>query len=420
MKTQTRVLVVLLALFLAAAGPASAIRQGRLIGKVVDPEGSPIEGVTVTATSDQVSGFHEVEVTDARGIFKIDFDEIDVVYKYRFEKAGYQTLLSEQNWQKVGTERYDFVLQPAEVVPVGDVAVTTASGQAVLAFNAGRAALGEGDWAAAAAKFEEALEHEPELRQAWSALGVARLEQARYQEAAAAAEKAIELGASDELVLRTRWEAYRQLGDEAKTAAAQADLERVGRLAEEAKRIHNEGVALARADDHEAAFAKFEEAARLDPNLRAAQLGVATSGLEIGRSREALAAAQAMLEADPADEEAIRIRYNASLQLGDEDRIAEALTDLAPYETEVARNGLWTLALNAYNASDMERAKERFARYLAIDPTQPHANYYLGLIYLGEQDNEQAIRYLKRFVELAPDDPEAANATEILAYLSGS
>ncbi len=420
MKSQTRVLVALLALFLAVAGPASAIRQGRLIGKVVDPEGSPIEGVTVTATSDQVSGFHEVEVTDARGIFKIDFDEIDVVYKYRFEKAGYQTLLSEQHWQKVGTERYEFVLQPAEVVPVGDAVVTTASGQAVLAFNAGRAALGKGDWAAAAARFEEAIEHEPELRQAWSALGVARLEQGRYQEAAAAAEKAIELGASDELVLRTRWEAYRQLGDETKTAAAQADLERVGRLAEEAKRIHNEGVALARAGDHEAAFEKFDEAATLDPNLRAAQLGVATSGLEIGRSEAALAAAQAMLEADPADEEAIRIRYNASLQLGDEDRIAEALTDLAPYEADVARNGLWTLALNAYNASDMERAKKRFVRYLAIDPTQPHANYYLGLIYLGEQDNEQAIRYLKRFVELAPDDPEAANATEILAYLSGS
>lgn len=420
MKAQTRVLVALLALFLAAAGPASAIRQGRLIGKVVDPEGSPIEGVTVTATSDQVSGFNEVEVTDAKGIFKIDFDEIDVVYKYRFEKAGYQTLLSEQTWQKVGTERYEFVLQPAEVAPVGDLAATTTSGQAVLAFNSGRAELEAGNWGAAAAKFEEALEHDPELRQAWAALGVARLEQARYQESAAAAEKAIELGATDELVLRTRWEAYRQLGDEAKTAAAQADLERVGRLAEEAKRIHNEGVALARAGDHEAAFAKFDEAARLDPNLRAAQLGVATSGLEIGRSGEALAAAQAMLEADPADEEAIRIRFNASLQLGDEDRIAEALTDLAPYEPEVARNGLWTLALKAYNASDMERAKERFARYLAIDPTQPHANYYLGLIHLGEENNEQAIRYLRRFVELAPDDPEAANATEILAYLSGS
>ena len=420
MKTQTRVLVALLALFLAAAGPASAIRQGRLIGKVVDPEGNPIEGVTVTATSDQVSGFNEVEVTDAKGIFKIDFDEIDVVYKYRFEKAGYQTLLSEQTWQKVGTERYEFVLQPAEVAPVGDLAATTTSGQAVLAFNSGRAELEAGNWGAAAAKFEEALEHDPELRQAWAALGVARLEQARYQESAAAAEKAIELGATDELVLRTRWEAYRQLGDEAKTAAAQADLERVGRLAEEAKRIHNEGVALARAGDHEAAFAKFDEAARLDPNLRAAQLGVATSGLEIGRSGEALAAAQAMLEADPADEEAIRIRYNASLQLGDEDRIAEALTDLAPYEAEVAKNGLWMLALNAYNASDMERAKERFARYLAIDPTQPHANYYLGLIHLGEENNEQAIRYLRRFVELAPDDPEAANATEILAYLSGS
>lgn len=420
MKPRNRTLVALLTLFLAASGPASAARQGRLIGKVVDPEGNPIEGVTVTATSDQVHGFHEVEVTDAKGIFKVDFDEIDVVYKYRFEKAGYVTLLSEQTWRKVGTERYEFVLQPGEVVPVADLAVTTASEQAVLAFNLGRAALEAGDWAGAAAKFEEALEHDPELRPAWAALSVARLELALYEDAASAAERAMELGATDELVLRTRWEAYRQLGDDAKTAEAQADLERIGRLAEEAKKIYNEGVALARADNHEAAFAKFREAAAMDPNLRPAQLGIATSGLEIGRSREALAAAEAMLEADPTNEEAIRIRYNASLQLGDEAQIVEALTDLAPFETEVAKTGLWTLALKAYNASDMEAAKERFARYLAIDPTQPHANYYLGLIYLGEEDNERASRYLQRFVDLAPDDPEAANAAEILAYLSGS
>ncbi len=420
MNSTQRTIPVLLALLLAVAGPAAAIRQGRLIGKVVDPEGRPVEGVTVTATSAQVKDFHEVEVTDEKGIFKLDFEEVDVVYIYQFEKAGYQTLRSEQTWQKVGTERYEFVLHPATAAQVDDAVPATASGRAAQAFNAGREALAARDWATAAARFEEALEHDPELRQAWAGLGFARLEQGRAQEAAAAAEKAIALGASDELVLRTRWEAYRQLGDPEKTAAAQAELERVGRLAEEAKAVYNEGVALAKAGDHEAAFAKFQEAAGMDPGLRAAQLGVATSGLKIGRSTEALAAAEAMLAAEPGSEEAIRIRYNAALQLGDEDRLVEALSDLAPFEPAVARDGLWTLALHSYNADDQARAKDRLTRYLAIDPDHPHANYYLGLICFEDGDKDNAIRLLKRFVELAPNDPEAGSAAELVTFLSGS
>lgn len=420
MRAKNRMIVAFLTLILAVGGPASAIRKGRLIGIVVDPEGRPIEGVTVTATSDQVPDFHEVEVTDAKGVFKVDFDEINVVYKYEFVKAGYRTLRSAQTWEKDGTARHEFVLEPGVSGPDGELAPVTASGRAAQAFNNGRAAVEAGDWGAAAAKFEEALDHDPELGPAWAALGAVRLEQGRYAEAVDAAEQAMALGVGDELVLRTRWEAYRQLGDDAKTAAAEADLKEVGRLAEEAKRIHNEGVALARADEHEAAFEKFLEASRLDPSLRAAHLGVATSGLEIERPEAALDAAEAMLAADPGNEEAIRIRYNASLQLGDEDRMVGALVDLAPFEPQVAREGLWLLALHAYNANDPERAKERFLRYLEIDPERPHGNYYLGLIYLGQGENEQAQCYLQRFIDLAPEDPEAANAAEIVAYLSGS
>lgn len=158
----------------------------------------------------------------------------------------------------------------------------------------------------------------------------------------------------------------------------------------------------------------------MDPGLRAAQLGVATSGLKTGRSAEALAAAEAMLAAEPGNEEAIRIRYNAALQLADEDRIVEALSDLAPFEPAVARDGLWTLALHSYNADDRARAKDRLTRYLAIDPEHPHANYYLGLVCFEEGEKEEAIRHLQRFVELAPNDPEAGSAAELVRFLSGS
>ena len=317
-----RTSVWLLVLILATPGLAAAIKKGRLIGIVVDPEKKPIEGVTVTATSEQVpGGFKEIKVTDKKGVFKLDFEELNIVYQYRFDKVGYATLKAEQTWRKEGSARHTFVMTPGEAALVEDLPPASQLPPAIAAFNAGAAALKAGDADAATARFKEALGHDPELRQAWSALAVAHLERKDYQASAETAEKAIALGASDQLVLRTRWEAYRNLGDEAKTAEAQAAVEQAGILAEEAKRIFNEAVALVKADDHEGAFAKFTEASKIDPNLQEAVLGVASSGLQIKRYDEARAAAKALLENDPQNEQALRARLQRGLGTGREDII---------------------------------------------------------------------------------------------------
>ena len=66
MHTKKRMVAWILVIILMASGSAFAIRKGRLIGQVLDPDGNPVEGVTVTVTSEQVpGGFEEVETTDA-------------------------------------------------------------------------------------------------------------------------------------------------------------------------------------------------------------------------------------------------------------------------------------------------------------------------------------------------------------------
>ena len=418
MHTKMRTIAWLLVVILMASGSAFAIRKGRLVGKVMDPDGNPIEGVTVTATSKEVKGFNVVEMTDHKGVFKIDFEVINVVYHYRFDKVGYQTLKAEQTWQKDGTAREDFIMHPGAAPAVDGVAPTSTSSPAVTAFNAGAQAFEAKDYATAVTSFEEAIGHDPEFQRAWGALSVALIEEDRYQEAAEAAEKAIELGSTHEMVLRARWEAYRNLGDEAKAAEAQEALERSGRLAEEAKKVFNEAVALSKQDDYEGAFAKYQEASELDRNLQVALFGVATMGLKINRNEEALAAAESILEEDPDNRDAIRIRYNAALALGQEDRIIDALVSIAAVEPETARQGLWLLAIAVYDANDMDRAKLRFGKLLEVDPNHAMAHYYLGLIYVGEGANDEAKKHLERFVQLAPDDPEAPSARDLVKYLS--
>lgn len=407
----------LVVLTTAVAGLAVAIGEGRMIGKVVDPDGKPIAGVTVLATSEQAKGFRETETTDSKGVFKVDFPEVPAVYHFRFEKVGYQLLEVDRTWELEGTERQEFTMQPGETTVDAQALVST-SAPAIQAFNAGVVAFNAKDYATAAERFAEALDHDPKLHQAWAALSTIHIKQGRYPQAVEAAEQAIALGSTDPSVWRSRWEGYRNLGDEAKTAAALADLEKAGLRAEDAIRIYNEAVALTKSGDQQGAFAKFQQALEVDPNLRPALLGLATTALEVGRYAEAAKAAETILNAEPRHEQALRIRFNAALQLGDEAKLEDALIGLAAVEPALARDGLLRLAYKAYDASDMALAKTRFEKVLEVAPDQPQSHYVLALISVGDGATEEAKAHLRRFLELAPDDPEAGTARNLLEYLS--
>jgi tetratricopeptide (TPR) repeat protein len=415
-----RTLAVLVLLTLLLPGQALAQRKARLVGKLVDQEGKPVEGVTVTVTSPQLPEFKEVRTTDRKGAFLVDFRQIDVTYVYRFEKPGYQLTEATQEWHLEGTQHFEWVLRRQLSVPGGATLTVATSEEAALAYNTGVAALKANNYILAEAKFREAVEHDPELRQAWGALAAVQVELGKDREAAESAERAIALGSMDEAVLLARWQAYTNLKDEARAAVALEDMQRIGRRLEEAKRVHNEAVALARRGDNEGAFARFQTALNLDPNLKESLLGLATAGVALGRHAEAATAAETILKTDPGNEKAIRLRYNACLGLGDRARLVEALEGLAPIEPEVAFNGLLKVAFDAYDANDLPLARGAFAKVVQLRPTYPQAHYYLGLIAVSEGASAAASSHFQRFLELAPNDPEAPSVREMLAHLAKS
>jgi Tfp pilus assembly protein PilF len=418
MLIKKRTVAWLLLLIWIVPGLAFGQRKPRLIGKVVDPDGQPIPGVTVTTTSKDIPKFQDIQTTNKKGMFTVDLRQVDVTYVYRFDKPGYQTMQIEQKWELEGSQLFTWTMQPGQSAAlVGGLAPVSSSQPAIAAFNAGVVALKAKDGATAEAKFKEAVADDPNLRQAWEALSSVELNLGRNQEAAEAAEKAMALGSTEPAVLTARWQAYRNLNDDVKAAEAQKDLERIGRQTEEAKKFHNEAVALSKAGDDAGAFAKYQEALKLDPNLQVAQLGLATVALKIGKNAEAAAAAESILKADPRNEAAIRIRYNACLALGDTAQLSDALVGLAAVEPVRARDGLARLAFDAYDANDMAVAKERFNKVLAVDPNYALAYYYLGLICVGEGKNADARTQFERFLQLAPNDKEAESTREMLKYL---
>ena len=417
MSTSKRITAWLLFLIGILPGLAFAQERGRLVGKVVDPQGNAIPGVVVTVTSPDIKTFRDVQTSDKRGLFIVDFREVNVTYHYRCEKAGFDPLEIQQQWSFLGTKQLQWTMQPATKAVVGGAVPASTSEPAVAAFNAGLTAYKGKDYATAEAKFKEAVQQDPKLVTGWAALSAVQLLTGHNQEAAQSAEKAMALGSMDEGVLTSRWQAYRNLKDDAKAAEALKDLEKVGRRAEEAKKLHNEAVALVKAGDNAGAFAKFQEALNVDPNLQPSLLGLATAGLKIGKNAEAATAAETVLKTDPKDERAIRLRYNACLALGDKERLFDALVGLAAVEPATATKGLLALAFDAYDANDRARAKDRFLKVLQIDANQPLAHYYVALVYVNEGATGEAKSHLERFLALAPNSPEAATAREMLKQL---
>ena len=65
----------------------------------------------------------------------------------------------------------------------------------------------------------------------------------------------------------------------------------------------------------------------------------------------------------------------------------------------------------------MQGAIADFEQVAELDPEHASAHYYLGLCYTNTAETSQAKAHLHRFLELAPDDSNAAAAREMLKYL---
>jgi tetratricopeptide (TPR) repeat protein len=203
------------------------------------------------------------------------------------------------------------------------------------------------------------------------------------------------------------------LQPEAKAAGPQA-------LTGENKAIlaYNEGVAKLQANDKPGALAKFEEAAQLNPKLPDAQIVLAELYLDQQKNAEALAAAERYLALKPNAPRALSVQYDAYTALGDAakaDAALEALLQADPGHDSAVR--LLNKGVSLFNASKVDQAVQIFERVLQVDPTLAKTHYMLGLSYANSGDNAKAKEHLTKFLELAPDDENAATAKEMLAYI---
>lgn len=187
----------------------------------------------------------------------------------------------------------------------------------------------------------------------------------------------------------------------------------------QAVNAYNEGVTRLQASDKPGAIAKFEEAAQLNPKLPDAQAILAELYLDQGKNTEAIAAADRYLALQPNAPRGLSVRYDAYLAAGQAeqaDAALEALIQADPSQDTAVR--LLNKGVNLFNASKVEQAVQIFERVLQIAPDVAKTHYMLGLSYANSGQTEKAKEHLTRFLELAPNDENAAAAKEMLEYVS--
>ena len=413
-------LVGLLVLFLLPHA-ARAAGEGRLLGTVLDESGAPLPDVLVTVTREGAANFKLEKKSDKRGQFTVIVLDATVPYTFTLAKEGFLTFDQEIKLKLEDTMRQSFTLASAKAVAPKmspeEAAKLEGKNQAIAAFNEGVAAFNAKDMGLASEKFRQAVELDPTIAQAHAALGEAYMDLAKWNEALASIDKFLELSPGDKRGLQDRYDILKALGDKPRSAAALDALIAADPSRDTAVRVFNLGAEASRAGETDAAIAYLERALVVDPTLDPAASALGSLYLKKKDYPKALAFAEKVLVAKPGDLEAMTLRYETYRAMGDKAKATEAQAAMQAASAASTPEELYKQGVALYNANNSAAARATFEQLVERDPNHAKAHFLLGNILVSTGENAKAKEHLQKFLELAPNDGDAATAKEMLAYL---
>ena len=411
MKRRTATIALLLALVPASLLLAGA--EGRLKGTVEDQDGQPIVGATVVLQAQEVS-FQREAKTKKGGKFVMIVADATRSYTIRIEKEGYQTIQEPVKLNVGGQLIKEWVMRLGETVASAGMVEKHEAG--AKAYNEGAKAFNNGQIDDALAKFIEAGEENPELVEAFQ--GQAMIYSSRQQTdlALAAAEKVVALDPANVVGLRVRYDGYVENEDE-RTTQALEELIAADPSPATAVRVFNAGVTAVQANDAEAAVSRFEKVIELDPTIPQAYQILGQLYNSTGEHDKAIAIGNRLLEMKPGSPEAHSVLYEAYRKTGDEAKADASWAILKSAKPEDLARALQEEGQSLFQAGNIEGATEKLKQAVDADPSNAGAHYTLGLCYLNVGDQSSAKVHLEKFIELAPDHPEAASAKDMVSYL---
>ena len=181
--------------------------------------------------------------------------------------------------------------------------------------------------------------------------------------------------------------------------------------------VFNEGVAALEAEDMPTALEYFSTAAKIDPDFPEAQVATAAVAMELKNFQIAADAAEEILRLQPDNMDAVGTAYFAELMIGDIDRLIPSARRLADASPELVSNEMLQHAQVLFDDNELAGSRALLEVILEQEPELAPAYFQLGLTCNMLGDVECAKEALRKFLEVAPDDPDAATAQSLLDYL---
>jgi tetratricopeptide (TPR) repeat protein len=303
MRTLTfRGVLALAVLLTLSAAPAFA--QSIVRGKVVDAQNKPVDGATVTIESVDTNRSVTTK-TDKKG----EFTQIGLAtgqYKITVTK------------DKVGTDTKTGMIRqgaPAELAftlkPAGAAGANNPEAAAIqAAAQAGLDALHAGNNDEAIAKFTEVVGKVPTCGDCFYNLGVAYTNEQKYDEAATAFNKAVEIKPTAEgyTGLANVYNAQKKFDLAGQASAKAAELSAAAPGGGGAEASYNQGVILFNSQKFAEAKTAFEAAVKADPNMALAHYQLGMTALNLGQIPDAVAALETYLKLDPNGPKAAEVK----------------------------------------------------------------------------------------------------------------
>ena len=170
--------------------------------------------------------------------------------------------------------------------------------------------------------------------------------------------------------------------------------------------------------DHEETLAKLIELKEMMPDSTEIDFNIGSTYDQMGDKDNAIEHYTIAAEKNP------DLAYDAYLAVGDLHGTAKEWSEAAAAmkkATDIkATDPLVTFnyAVYAQNAGDQESALTAYEQTIVLQPEHALAHYQAGLILVGKTENDKALTYFEKFLTLAPDDPRAAAAQEVVTALN--
>jgi tetratricopeptide (TPR) repeat protein len=162
-------------------------------------------------------------------------------------------------------------------------------------------------------------------------------------------------------------------------------------------------------------LAELEEQVAAAPTNAPLAYGLASRYRAMDRLDDATEVLAVAAAANPQDVGLHHLWGDILAQAGRQEEAAQVYRQIAE---EVPATGNWNkLAVALIEQGELEQAEEVLRTAIALDDTAPEPLYRLGQVYYLQGASGQAVLYLNRYLELAPDGYLSGEARQLLAEL---